>query len=200
MHHSSVWWEITLLYFFCWNFVSFGQKKPVKAHLKFHQIYTLIGPSCWNYVKFQLKKYKRVMSHDTEKWCKIWRKVDLLLQKRQEFGEFWPKYSKVSKICFLTGSFCAKYITFHLKTYRGVIFHDNEEWCKLEEKLNCGLENDMMNLGNFNQNAQKPQNWWSHFILSWCKTWRGIDFHFKINMKNLRNFDLSTQKSQEFAL
>ena len=30
---------------------------------------------------------------------------------------------------------------------------------KFEEKLTCGLENDMRNLTNFYQNTQKSQNW-----------------------------------------
>ena len=30
---------------------------------------------------------------------------------------------------------------------------------KLEEKLTCGLENDMRNLGIFHQNTWKCQNW-----------------------------------------
>ena len=33
------------------------------------------------------------MSHDTEEWCKILRKINLLFQKWQEFGEFWSEYS-----------------------------------------------------------------------------------------------------------
>ena len=37
--------------------------------------------------KILAKKYRGVMSHDTEDWCKIWRKTDLLFQKSQEFGE-----------------------------------------------------------------------------------------------------------------
>ena len=89
MHHSSVSWEITLLYFFSWNCTWFGQKEPIKvqnfrlstAHVKFHQICTLIGSFCWKYIKFQLKKYRGVLSHDTEKWCKIWRKTDMLLRR-----------------------------------------------------------------------------------------------------------------------
>ena len=32
---------------------------------------------------------------------------------------------------FSMGSFCPKYIRFELKNYRGVIFHDNEQWCKM---------------------------------------------------------------------
>ena len=50
LHHPSVSWEITLLYIFSWNFISFGKKEPIKvqnftllaAHVEFQQIYTLI--------------------------------------------------------------------------------------------------------------------------------------------------------------
>ena len=99
------------------------------------------------------------MSHDPEDWCKIWRKTDLLFQKWQEFGEFWPEHSKVSKICTFIGSYCAKYLKFDLKKYRGVIFHDNEEDAKFEEKLTCGLENEIRNIANFHQSIWKSQNW-----------------------------------------
>ena len=59
-HHSSVLSEISLLFFFSWNFIWCGQKKPIKvqsfglatAHVKFHQICTLIGTLCWKYIKF----------------------------------------------------------------------------------------------------------------------------------------------------
>ena len=27
----------------------------------------------WRYIKLQLKRYRWVVSHDTEEWCKIWR-------------------------------------------------------------------------------------------------------------------------------
>ena len=135
----SVSWEVTFLYFFSWKFLSFGQKEPIKVpnfrllttHVKFHQMCTLIGSFCWKYIKLQLKKYRGVMSHDTEEWCKNWRKADLLFQNLQEFGEFWPKHSKLSKICTLIASFSAEYITLDLKKYRGIIFHENEEWCKI---------------------------------------------------------------------
>ena len=30
---------------------------------------------------------------------------------------------------------------------------------KLEEKLTCGLENDMMKLANFSQRTRNSQNW-----------------------------------------
>ena len=44
---------------------------------------------------------------------------------------FHPSTEKVSKICTLILSYCGKYLIFDLKKYRGVIFHDTEEWCKI---------------------------------------------------------------------
>ena len=119
------------------NFIWYLQKETIKvqnfrlstAQVKFHQICTLIGSFCWKYIKFRLKKYRGVTSHDIKGWWKIWTETDLLFQKWQEFSEFWCKHSKVSKICTLIGLFRAMYITFDLKNYRGVIFHDTEESC-----------------------------------------------------------------------
>ena len=74
------------------------------------------------------------MSHDAEEWCQIWKKLNLLFQKRQEFGEFWSEHSKDPKICTLIGLFRAKYIPFNQKKYRRVLFHDTEESCKIWRK------------------------------------------------------------------
>ena len=66
---------------------------------------------------------------------KIWRGINLSFQTwHEEFDKFWPKHSKVSKIFTLMGSFWAKYILLELKKYRGVIFHDTEEWYKIWKK------------------------------------------------------------------
>ena len=56
-------------------------------------------------------------------------------------------------ICTLIGHFCAKYTTFDLKKYKGVYFMTLKSHAKFEEKLTCGLENDMRNLANFHQNT-----------------------------------------------
>ena len=74
------------------------------------------------------------MSHYPKDWYKIWRKTDLLFQKWQEFGEFWSEHLKVSKRCTFIGSYCTKHLVFDLKKYRGVTFHDTEEWCKIRRK------------------------------------------------------------------
>ena len=72
MHHSSMSWEISLLYFFSWNFIWFLQKQPttvqnfilLTAQSKFHQIFTLIGYFCWKYIyKVSAKKiWKKYVS------------------------------------------------------------------------------------------------------------------------------------------
>ena len=142
MHHSSMSWDIALLYFFNLKCTWFRKKEPIKvqnlrlltAHVKFYKLCTLLDSFCWKFIKFKLRKYIGVMPHDSEDWCKIWRKIDLLFQKWQEFGEFWPKHSQVSKMCIFISSYCTKYLKFDLKKYRGVIFHDTEKWCKIWRK------------------------------------------------------------------
>ena len=84
LHHSSVSWEATVLYFFTWNFIYDLGKKSTE----FHQMCTLICSFCWKYKKLQLKKYRGVMSYGTAERCEIWRKTNLLSQKKQKFGEF----------------------------------------------------------------------------------------------------------------
>ena len=80
LHQSSVSWDITPLYFFSWNFIYFQQKEPIKVQIWwnftwavkiFLKFCTLMGSFCKNHIKFQLKKYRRVFSHDTEEWCKV---------------------------------------------------------------------------------------------------------------------------------
>ena len=148
---------------------------------------------------YELKIYRGVLCHDNEEWCKIWRGIDLSVQNwHEEFDEFWPEHSKISKICTLMGFFWTKYIMFELKKSIG-------EFCLMalnidatfEGKLTCAFKNDMRNLANFDQNTWKCQNWYFHGILlfkvemhelkiysgvisndtnDWWKIWRGIDF------------------------
>ena len=81
-----MWWEVTLLYFFSWNCTWFEQNEPIKvqnfrlstAHVKFHQICTLIGSLKYNILA---KKYRGVVSHDPEDWCKIWKKTSSVVSK-----------------------------------------------------------------------------------------------------------------------
>ena len=46
------------------------------------------------------------MPHDTEYWCKTWRKTNFLFQKWQEFDEFLFEQSKISKMYTLIDKVC----------------------------------------------------------------------------------------------
>ena len=171
--------------------------------------------------KILAKKHRGVISHDPEYWCKIWRKTDLLFQKWQEFGEFWPEHSKVSKICTFIGSYCAKYLMFNLKNYRGVIFCDTEEWCKIWRKTNLWFGKLHEAFDKFSPEHLKMSKlglWWDPFFQSrkcmsltfteeFCvmaikndaKFKEELTCHFKIDMRNLTNLDSSSQKSKNYC-
>ena len=65
--------------FFSWNCIYFQQKEPIKVQIwwnftwpvKSLKFCTLMDSFCKNHKKFQLKKYRRVISHDIEEWCKV---------------------------------------------------------------------------------------------------------------------------------
>ena len=75
------------------------------------QTCTFICSYCAKYLKFEIKKYRGVIFHDTEGWCKIWGKTDLWFGKwHEKSGKFSPeksdKFSLESlKIGILMGSF-----------------------------------------------------------------------------------------------
>ena len=82
------------------------------------------------------------MCHDNEEWCKIWRGIDLPFQNwHGEFDKFWLEHLEVSKMFTLMCSFWAEYILFELKKYRGVIFHDTEEWYKIWRGIDMSFQN-----------------------------------------------------------
>ena len=132
LHWFQVSWKITLLYSFSWRF---GQREPNNvqnfrlstAHVKFQQICTLISSFCWKYIKFQPKKCRGFMSHDTEELFEIQKKIWFVVSKMAIIWWILTWALEILKISTLIGSFCAKYITFDLKKYRGVIFHNTEE-------------------------------------------------------------------------
>ena len=123
------------------------------------------------------------MSHDTEDWCKIWRKTDLLFQKWEAFGEFSFECSKVPKICTLIGLFRAKYITFDLKKCRGVIFHDTKESRKIWRKTDLLFGKRHDKFGKFSQGHSKISKictlmscFWSKCKIFELRKYRGVTF------------------------
>ena len=68
-------------------------------HSKLSKIFTLMGSSWAKYILFEPKKYIGSIFHETEEWCKIWKKTDFLLGKwHQEFSKFLLEHLKVSKL------------------------------------------------------------------------------------------------------
>ena len=61
--------------------------------------------------------------------------------------------SSTQKSCAFICSYCAKYLMFDLKSTEELSFMTLKGDAKFEEKLTCGLENDMRNMANFHQST-----------------------------------------------
>ena len=169
MHHSLLSREITFLHFFSWNFISFGQKEPIKvqnfwlmtAHVKLHQICALRGSFRWNYIKFQLKKVWRiyitwhwkVIQNLKKSWFAVskmkrvwWILFEVSSQISQNFPFDWFLFCKVPNLWLKKVQ--RSYLTWHWRVMQ-----------KFEEKMTCGLQNDARSLPQFHQSTWKCQNW-----------------------------------------
>ena len=158
LKRSYVWWHWILMQNLKENWLllskmTWGIWEIFTRALESLKIGTLMGFFCPKLKMYELKIYRGVMCHDNEEWCKNWRGIDLSVQNwHEEFDEFWPEHSKISKICTLMGCFWPKYIMFELKKYRGVMFDGTEYWCKIWRETDFTFKNDMRNLANFHQN------------------------------------------------
>ena len=120
------------------------------------------------------------MCYRNEEWCKSWWRIDLPFQNwHEEFNEFWPKHLKISKFFILTCSFWSKHILFELKMYRGVIFHETEEGCKLCRGIDFSFQNWHEAFDEF---SPKHLTVSKHFILT-CSFWAK---HILFELKNYR--------------
>ena len=125
---------------------------------KVSKIYTLIGYFDQSISCLSWKKYRGVLFHDTRVWCKIWKKTDLWFGKwHEEFGEFSPVHTKVSKLGLSLGSFMQsrKYMSLKLTGELCVTTMKNDS--KFRKELICQFKIDMRNLTNFNSSTRKPQ-------------------------------------------
>ena len=162
----------------------------------------------------KLYRYRGVIFHETEEWYKIWRGIDMSFENwPEDFEKVWPEHSKVSKIFTLMVSFWTKYLLFELKKYRGVIFHETEEWCKVWRKTDLWFGKWHGEFGKFSPHhlkVSKLRHWSDPFVQS--RTFLSLKFteelcvmtmkddakfeqeltsHFKID-RNLTNSDSNT--------
>ena len=137
-----------------------------------------------------------------------------VVSKWTRIGEVWPEHSKISKICTFICSYCAKYLMFDLKKYKGVIFLDTEGWCKIWRKTDLWF-------GKWPEYLEVSKLWlWQDLFIQSRKCMHlkfteelcvmtikndvkfeeELTCRFKIDMRNLTNFDSSTRKSKKIAL
>ena len=172
MHHSSVSWEITLLYFFSWNCTWFGQKEPIKVQISDFQLLKYLY-----FDRLLLLKVYKILSKKVQRnyVSRPWRLMPNL-------KENWSVVSKMTriwwnltqlleslKICAFICSFCGKYVMFDLKKCRGVIFYDTEKWWKIWRKTHLWFEKWHEKFGNFSPKHLKVSKlglWWDPFVQS----------------------------------
>ena len=107
--------------------------------------------SFWpTYIMFELRKYRGVIIHDTEEWCKVWRKIDLSFEKwHEEFGKFSPVHLKMSKLGLWWCPFVQNRKCMSLKFTEELCVMTMKNDAKFKEKLTCHFKIDMRNLTNF---------------------------------------------------
>ena len=111
---------------------------------------------CAKYLMFGLKKYRGVIFHDIEGWCKIWRKTDLWFGKwHGEYGEFSLEQFKVSKLGYWYDPLIQSRKSMSLKSIEELCVMKMKNDTKFEEKLTCHFEIAMRNLMNFDLSTWK---------------------------------------------
>ena len=82
------------------------------------------------------EKYRGVIFHNTEGWCKIWRKTDLWFGKwHEKFGKFSPEHLKVSKLGLWWDPF--------VQSRKGMTLKFTEELCVMTMKNNAKFEEEL---------------------------------------------------------
>ena len=112
--------------------------------------------SFWaKYILCEPKKYRGVNFHDTEEWCKIWRKTDLWFGKwHEEYGKFSPEHLKVSKLGLWWDLLIQSRKSMRLKFTEELCIMTMKNDAKFEEELTCCFKIDMESLVNFD-----PSTW-----------------------------------------
>ena len=100
VQRSYVSWPWILMQNLKKNWCVVSKMTRTWRNLKVSKMCTFICSYCAKYSMFDLKKYRRVIFHDIEKWSKIWRrKSDLWFGKwHKEYDTFSPEHLKVSKL------------------------------------------------------------------------------------------------------
>ena len=137
MHHSSMSWEITPLYFFSWNCIYFQEKEPNKVQIWWNftwaveslKFCTMMGSFCSNHIKLSLMTLKSGAKFKENQTCGF---------KYEEFVKFSmgscsPKYAK-----FEPTKIQGSYLSWHWTVMQNL----NKPWL-------CGFKTGTRNCVNF---------------------------------------------------
>ena len=112
------------------------------GHSKISKICTLMGSFWPKYKMFQLKKYRGAIIDGTQDWYQVWMKTDLCFQKPTwGIWQIFTRSLESLQIGTLMASFCLKLKMYELKICRGIMFHDNEEWCENWRGIDLPVQN-----------------------------------------------------------
>ena len=158
------------------------------------------------------------MSHDTEEWCKVWRKTDSWFQKwHEEFVNFNASSGKSDNLHFDVLRLSKVYYVWAKKSTEELCVITLKNDAKFEEELTCALKKWREQFGAFwcsNQNFHingllltKVYNAWAKTVqriyvsLYWnqCKFWRKSDLWFHKWHEEFGEFHQSTQRSQNLC-
>ena len=157
-HDPEDWckiWRKTDLLFQKWQ--EFGEISPEHSS-QVSETCSFICSYSAKYLMFDLRKYRGVTFHDTEGWCKIWRKTDLWFRKwHEEYGKFSPEHLKVPKLGFWWDPLIQSRKSMSLKSTEELWVMTMKNDAKFEEELTCHLKIDMRNLTIFNRSTWKSQ-------------------------------------------
>ena len=120
----------------------------------------------------------------TQDWYKVWRKTGWCFQKlTRRIWQFFTRALESLQIGTLMASFCLKLKMYELKIYRGVLCHDNEEWCKIWRGIDLSVQNWHEEFDEFCPEHSKISNiytlmdwFWPKYIMFQLKRYRGVMF------------------------
>ena len=201
-------------------------KQKVSFSSKFGSLVSVMRKSFCTFLAETLYVLEKSNTSKCKQWQ--WRKMQNLKRNwlvqnwHEEFNKFWPKHSKISKICTLMDCLWPKYIMSDLKKYKRVMFYSTEYCCKIWRKTDFCFQKwhkEFVKFSPEHLKVSKSGLWWDSFIYSTkcmnSKCTRGlfvmtmkIDARleeeltccFKTDIRSLTNFDLSTWISQKNSL
>ena len=142
------------------KFQTFNCSHEISPNLYFHTVLLLKV-----YRISAKKKYREAISPDTEKWCRIWRKLISCFKNDKNLVNFYLNTWNSQNFSFDWLLLCKVYNVWTKKGTEGLSFLTLKSDANFEEELTSGLKNNMRNITNFHHNTLKSQNWDSDGIL-----------------------------------